>query len=79
MANICEHYPCHDDLPKGFSCELCYCPEYNDIKCTGNPKYIKSDNGRDTIRDCSDCIVNHTSNYVTNYYKKRLIKTKDAV
>jgi Zn-finger protein len=76
MANQCEHYPCHNDLPKDFSCEFCYCPEYENAKCTGTPKVILSSDGRTEIKDCSDCLTPHQSKYVTTYYLK---KVKNAV
>lgn len=65
MANVCENYPCHDDLPDGFSCEFCYCPEYNKSSCSGTP-IVTSDG----TKDCSLCVVNHKSEYVTEYYTK---------
>lgn len=70
MANLCEAYPCHEDLPKDFSCEFCYCPEYDDPKCSGKPKWIKLSN-RGRLKDCSECTVPHTSEYVTKYYKEK--------
>lgn len=68
MANICEYYPCHDNISGTFSCELCYCPEYYTEKCSGNPKWIYSRTMK--IKDCSDCVVNHTKEYVENFNKK---------
>lgn len=70
MANLCEYYPCHKDLPKGFSCEFCYCPEYDNKECSGKPKWIKTGE-RTRLKDCSECLVPHTSEYVVNYYKEK--------
>ena len=68
MANQCECYPCHSGLFKGFSCEFCYCPEYDEPKCSGTPKWIGI---RKNIKDCSECAVPHTEEYVTKYYKEK--------
>jgi Zn-finger protein len=72
MSNVCEFYPCHENLPQGFSCELCYCPEYFYTKCSGNPKWIKNRDSRTEIKDCSECTINHTSEYVTKHFKEKL-------
>lgn len=70
MSNVCEYYPCHDKLSQDFNCEFCYCPEYDRKLCSGNPKQVISSDGKRTIKDCSDCTVNHTSKYVTEHYTK---------
>ena len=69
MANLCEHYPCHEPRPTDFNCELCYCPEYTKTKCSGIPKYVTLGNGTSKIKDCSECTINHTSEYVTEYFR----------
>ena len=69
MANLCEHYPCHEPRPSDFTCELCYCPEYGKKECSGTPKFVVLSNGIDKIKDCTDCVVNHTTEYVTKHYK----------
>jgi Zn-finger protein len=67
MANCCEYYPCHSGLFQGFSCEFCHCPEYY-TKCSGTPKWVGD---RKEIKDCSECLIPHNSEYVRNYYKEK--------
>ena len=68
MSNLCEYYPCHSGIFPGFMCEFCYCPEYVDVKCSGNPKWIRDVNGC-KIKDCSECLVPHTAEYVKKHFK----------
>lgn len=64
----CGFFPCHTDLPEDFSCEFCYCPEYENHNCSGKPKIIITKDGK-SIKDCSGCTVNHTGEYIKNFYK----------
>ena len=74
----CDYYPCHSGLTS-FSCEFCYCPEYYTKECSGNPKWIRDKTGM-LIKDCSNCIVNHTEEYVTSYYRRReMVKKLEIV
>lgn len=66
MAHLCENFPCHPIMPEGFLCEFCKCPEFFDPKCSGNPKWEKV--GKTEIKDCSECIVPHTPEYVKKNY-----------
>jgi len=66
---ICEFHPCHKSMSDSFSCELCYCPEYFKSECSGTPKTIIGLDGVTKIKDCSDCTVNHTAEYITKHYK----------
>lgn len=54
----CEYFPCHKTKNvNNFNCLFCYCPLYAlKDKCGGNFKYT---NG---IKDCSDCIIPHSTN-----------------
>ena len=63
MANVCEYYPCHDNPCKGFNCEFCYCPLYEDVceKFGGNPNWIFT--GRTKIKDCTECMLPHTTEF----------------
>jgi len=61
MANQCEWYPCHSGDYKEFSCTHCFCPEYYNEVCSGNPEYIEIYRGK--IRDCSHCLVPHLPDY----------------
>jgi len=74
MANQCDYYPCHSGLFKGFSCEFCYCPEYDEKNCSGKPKWITSE--KKLIKDCTECLVPHTEEYVNKYYKEKLNGSK---
>ena len=70
MANQCEWYPCHSGIVTEFSCEFCFCPEYYNNKCSGNPKWTTMACGN-KLKDCSECLVNHSPEYVTKYYKEK--------
>lgn len=70
MASQCEYYPCHSGFVGEFSCEFCYCPEYKLKECSGTPKWIVNLMG-DKIKDCSDCLLPHTTEYVNRYYKEK--------
>jgi Zn-finger protein len=63
---LCEHYPCHKTSGISFHCEFCYCPEYDLEKCSGKPEYIVKNSK--TIKDCSNCLIPHSSEYITKYY-----------
>ena len=53
----CEYFPCHKLNDEDFNCLFCYCPLYAlGNKCGGN--FIFTENG---IKDCSNCILPHTS------------------
>lgn len=53
----CEFFPCHKiDNEDEFNCLFCFCPLYMlKNECGGN---FKDKNG---IKDCSDCVLPHTS------------------
>lgn len=70
MANLCEAYPCHSGITSDFACEFCYCPEYDDPNCAGSPKWIELAN-RGRIKDCSECLLPHTSEYIKKHYKEK--------
>ena len=54
----CEFYPCHQNIElENINCLFCYCPIYTFTNCGGN--YVILPNG---IKDCSNCIVPHSSN-----------------
>lgn len=56
-------------MPVDFNCEYCYCPEYFDTKCSGFPKWVKAWDSKTTIKDCTDCTINHTMEYIKRYGK----------
>ena len=66
MPNKCIFYPCHKGLDD-FRCEFCYCPEYDNNPCSGTPVFIKTKTK--TIKDCSECTLPHTPEYVKQNYK----------
>ena len=70
MANCCEFYPCHSGFFQEFSCEFCYCPEYFNASCSGNPKWIYV-NEKTQRKDCSECLEPHKTEYINKYYKEK--------
>jgi len=64
----CKYYPCHLGAPSDFSCEFCYCPEYNIRQCSGTPRWCEV--AGKMIKDCSACILPHTHDYVQQHYKE---------
>ena len=54
----CEYFPCHEGAdPGNFNCLFCYCPLYAlGHECGGNFIYTE-----DGIKDCSKCLVPHSS------------------
>ena len=73
MANICEYYPCHKNPCIGFDCTYCMCPLYEKDceKLGGTPEYIKINRGE--VKDCSNCQLPHTTDFLTNYSKDSII------
>ncbi|MBR6230927.1 MAG: metal-binding protein [Lachnospiraceae bacterium] len=53
----CEYFPCHEGL-ENFNCLFCYCPMYWFKECLGDPKFIKTKEGK-IIKACTDCTFPH--------------------
>jgi Zn-finger protein len=74
MANCCEYYPCHENPCINFNCEFCYCPLYH-MDCKpmgGSPKRVE--NVREYVKDCSDCMFPHQSNFMDSPKIRKIIK-----
>lgn len=54
----CAYFPCHKVSDEsGFNCLFCYCPLYAlGDSCGGNCTYTQ-----DGIKDCSACLIPHSS------------------
>ncbi|MEG0918538.1 MAG: cysteine-rich small domain-containing protein [Anaerovoracaceae bacterium] len=54
----CEFFPCHNVKSKDdFNCLFCFCPLYAlGDKCGGKFKFTK-----DGTKDCTDCLIPHSS------------------
>jgi Zn-finger protein len=73
--NLCDHYPCHDNLQEGFDCKFCYCPLYF-FECEslgGNPKFIKSLKDQ-KIKDCSDCTLPHYESFLNDPKIRQIVE-----
>ena len=53
----CKYFPCHNTDCDDFNCLFCYCPLYAlGDRCGGNFRYTEKG-----IKDCTDCLVPHSS------------------